>query len=273
MNQLKVYEKYEKLEKIGEGTFGIIYKGQNRITKEFVAIKEAFNYEMEGYNWIEETEKEIQLQKIFNYCENSLKISDTFIEDNTMYIVVELCDGDLVKYLNKSKKGFTIYEIKIIMYQLNKVLKEMRKKDVIHNDIKLENILVQFKENSKEFILKLSDYGLAELVSPTKDLSNNEWNIQPYVGTKEEIESMIKINLLRIGITIYRMLFKQPYKSFEVMHKKIAQFVQDEDLKDLLNKLLVEDSKERIGWDEYFNHNFFKIDKIDFDKVENIVKK
>ena len=57
------------------------------------------------------------------------------------------------------------------------------------------------------------------------------------------------------------------------MHKKIAQFVQDEDLKDLLNKLLVEDSKERIGWDEYFNHNFFKIDKIDFDKVENIVKK
>ena len=53
---------------------------------------------------------------------------------------------------------------------------------------------------------------------------------------------------------------------------KIDKFIEDEDLKDLLRKLLVDDPKERINWDDYFKHKFFNIDKFDFDKVENIVK-
>ena len=273
MNHPKVYDKYEKLDKIGVGTWGTVYKGQNKITKELVAIKEVIYYEIgNDFTSVEETEREIQLQKIFNYCLNSVKIFDTFKENNTIYIVTELCDGDLIKYLDKSKKGFSVYEIKIIMNQLNNILKEMNKKDIVHNDVKLENLLIKFKENSKEFVIKLSDYGLAQLLSTTKDLSNNEWGIKPFEGTKEEKESMLSINLLSLGVNIYRMLFKQDFKSFQYMNKKIDKFVQDEDLKDLLKKLLVEDSKERISWNEYFNHSFFKMEKIDFDKVENIIK-
>jgi serine/threonine protein kinase len=273
MSHPKVFDKYEKLDKIGVGTWSTVYKGRNKITKELVAIKEAIYYEI-GNNFIsvEENEREIQLQKIFNYCQNSVKIFDTFKENDTVYIITELCDGDLMKYLDKSKKGFSEYEVKIIMNQLNNILKEMNKKDIVHNDIKLENLLIKFKENSKEFVIKLSDYGLAQLLSTTKDLSNNEWGIKPFEGTKEEMESMISINLLRVGVTIYRMLFKQNFKSFEYMNKKIDKFVKDEELKDLLKKILVEDSKKRISWDEYFNHSFCKMEKIDFDKVENIIK-
>ena len=275
MSELKFYQKYEKLDKIGEGTFGVVYKGENKLTKEKVAIKESHTYYFEGYDIKLETEKEIKFMKALNENPYSTKLFDTFEENKTIYIITELCDTDLYRILQKSKKGFTVYEIKIIMKQLNNVLEELRKKDMVHNDFKVENILVKFKENSKEFQMKLSDYGLAKLLSATKDLKdlkNNEWGIEPYEGTKEEIESLEKVDLLRIGINIYRMLFNTPYKTYDKMHKKIDKFVQDEDLKDLLKKLLVDDPKERIDWDNYFNHKFFNIDKFDFDKVENIVK-
>ena len=48
MSNLKVYQKYEKLSKIGEGAFGKVYKGQNKETKEYVAIKEIPLLEIEG---------------------------------------------------------------------------------------------------------------------------------------------------------------------------------------------------------------------------------
>jgi serine/threonine protein kinase len=185
---------------------------------------------------------------------------------------MELCDANLLQILKKTKNGFSVYEVKIIMKQLNNILKEIRKKDMIHNDCKLENILIKFKENSKEFEIKLADYGAAQIISTTKDLSKNEWGIEPYKGTTEESEAILKLDLLRLGLDIYTMLFKKSYKSYNDMNKKIEKFIKDEDLKDLLKKLFVEDSKERIGWDEYFNHSFFNTDNLDFNKVENVVK-
>ena len=275
MTQYKVYEKYEKLKKIGEGTFGVIYKGQNKITKELVAIKEIPIKIIEtDYFKIDarvETEKEIKFMKIFNFSPNSVQLYDMFEEDNIIFMVTELCDMDLGKCLEKTEKGFTVYEVKIIMKQLNNILYEIRKRNMIHFDVKLENVLIKFSKNSKEFQIKLADYGSMKLLSPTKDLSNNEWGIVPFTeGGKDALAEYEKVDLLNLGIDMYRMLFKDDYKSFEEMLDKINKNINDEDLKDLLNKLLVEDYKERIDWEDYFNHKFFNIDKFDYDKVENI---
>jgi serine/threonine protein kinase len=272
MSKLRFSEKYEKFNKIGEGCISVVYKGQDKLTKEFVAIKEAPINEFNNFRKEIDVEKEVKFFKIFNYCPNSVKLYESLKDNNIIYLIMELCDANLLQILKKSKKGFSVYEVKIIMKQLNNILKEIRKKDMIHNDCKLENILIKFKENSKEFEIKLSDYGGAKIVSTTKDLSNNEWGIEPYKGTTEESEAILKLDLLRLGLDIYTMLFKKSYKSYNDMIKKIEKFIQDEDLKDLLKKLFVEDSRERIGWDEYFNHSFFNIDNFDFNKVENVVK-
>ena len=58
----------------------------------------------------------------------------------------------------------------------------------------------------------------------------------------------------------------------ERKNEDIEENIDDEDLKDLLFKIIVEESNKRIGWDEYFNHKFFNYDKVEFDKVENIIK-
>ena len=87
--------------------------------------------------------------EIFSIYPNSVRLIDKFEENDKIFIVTELCDGDLAKYLKKSKNGFSIQEIKIIMNQYNKILNEIRKKDMVHNDVKLENVLVKFKGNLK----------------------------------------------------------------------------------------------------------------------------
>ena len=67
------------------------------------------------------------------------------------------------------------------------------------------------------------------------------------------------------------MLFNETAKSYEEYNNKINNFVKDETLKDLLKKLIVEDVHKRINWEDFFNHDFFDVHEIDYDKIENIV--
>ena len=269
---LEVFKKYEKLEKIGEGAFGIVYKAKNRETQEIVAIKAIPLLKLDTLDVKTETEKEIKFMEIFNNNINSLKLHDKYEQNNTIFMVLDFCDGDISKYLEKSENGFSIYEIKVIFKQLNNILSEIRSKDMIHNDLKIENLLIKFKNNTKEFDVKLADYGIAKLISYTKDLTHNEWGLTPFtLEEKENTYIVEKMDLLILGIDIFRMLFKGICNDFEEYDKKIST-IKDEELKDLLKRMIVEDAHKRIEWDEYFNHPFFKIDKIDFDKIKNIVK-
>ena len=270
--ELEVYKKYEKLEKIGEGAFGIVYKAKNRLTQELVAIKAIPLIELKTLNVKAEIEKEIKFMEIFNNNKNSIKLHDKYEQANTIFLVLDLCDGDISKYLEKTEKGFSIYEIKVIFKQLNNILSEIRSKNMVHNDLKIENLLIKFKNNSNEFSVILTDYGISKLISYKKDLSNNEWGITPFTDeNRENIYLVEKIDLLILGIDIYRMLFKGICQSFEEYEKNIEK-IQDEELKDLLKKMIVEDAHKRIEWDDYFNHPFFKIDGIYFNKIKNIVK-
>ena len=220
-----------------------------------------------------ETDKEIKFMEIFNNNVNSVKLHNKYEQTNTIFMVLDLCDGDLLKYLEKIEKGFSDYEIKVIFKQLNNILSEIRSKDMLHNDLKLENILIKFKNNLNEFDIKLTDYGLAKLISDTKDLTKNEWGLIPFTDeNKENLYILKKVDLLILGLDIYRMLFKQLCQSFEEYTKNIETLIDDNDLKDLLKITIVEDPHKRIEWDEFFNHPFFKIDKIDYSKTKNIVK-
>ena len=256
--------------KIGSGTFGDVFSGKNKSTGEKVAIKRVkkkilYQY---GQYLVNAFWKEIDSMRRCD-CENSVRLIKNFETKNNYNIIMELCDSDLLHYLNNRNNPFSVEEVRETFQQLNNVFKIMRKNNIVHRDLKLGNILIKYIDDTKKkFIPKLSDYGFS------KDLNNNYTTT--HLGTPATMAPEIMMNLKyndksdlwSIGIMMYQLHFKEiPYKGFN--EKDILQKIQskipikqpnDTQLKDLLNKLLVMDPEKRISWDDYFNHPFFNGD-------------
>ena len=89
--------------------------------------------------------------------ENTVKFFEYFNTKEEFAIVMEKCDNDLCSAYIKRRDNFNLEEIKNILYQINNTFKIMVKNNIIHGDIKLENILIKKRENN-EIVYKLTDY-------------------------------------------------------------------------------------------------------------------
>ena len=92
---------------------------------------------------------------------NSVKCYEYFNNDKNFVIIMELCEKDLSKALKekiiKTGKGFDLEKIREIINQLNNTFKVMKENNIIHRDLKLENILIK---NDDKF--KITDYGCSK---------------------------------------------------------------------------------------------------------------
>jgi len=285
------YEKYyEKIEVIGIGGYGIVYKGIEKRTKDLRAIK-VISLEKIQANLLLQYERN-EIEKQLDLCingfieeynnmkicsnnnNNSVKCYEYFKNKDNFVIIMELCDKNLSQLLQKriinENKGYNFEEIYEIISQLNNTFKIMKENNIIHRDLKLENILIKYddKEHIK-YTIKLSDYGCSKRL---KSLSKN---CNTYSGTlvymAPEIlkgkEYDFKCDLWSIGIIIYRLIFgKSPYqgeneialiKNIDKFRNKIIK-IENKQLEDLIKNLLEIESSKRIDWDKYFNHIFFK---------------
>ena len=138
MSKLKnIWEKYRKIEIIGTGSFGTVYKG--KYNNEYFAIKEIKKNKLDENQFFPETEVMKKME-----CDNSVKIIESIETEESFCIVSELCYLNIEEYLKKRKKGLLIEEIKELLLDLNKGLKEMNNNNIIHRDLKPSNILLSF---------------------------------------------------------------------------------------------------------------------------------
>ena len=252
----EVYQKYDKIELISESGDDKVYKGRNKENKnEYVAIKEIHISKNRTKDIIDQ---EIKYMELFNNSKNSLKYIYNVEEDNIVFLVTELYDNNLKTFVDKSKDGFKPGEIQIVMNQLSSVLKEIVNQDIFHHDIKLENILVKF-DNESKFDVKLSEYGKAKNLTNEKNL------------TIDEEKELCLSDLFSLGELMYEMSFKKKENSTEAMIENINK-ISDLELVDLLNKTLVDDVDQRIDWDNFFSHSFINTTDLDWSQVENIKK-
>jgi len=199
---------------------------------------------------------------------NTIKFYEYFDTEDEFAIVTDLCDCDLVSFLKDKGNHLKVGEIYNILFQLNNSFKIMRENKIIHRDIKPENILVKYNNSEKtNYTIKLSGYEVSHQIKKEhSELSN--------VGTCFYMAPEVKLNnydekcdLWSLGILIYMLYFN----SFPFGNEKINYFMDNnihynqnklkktgnEDLDDLIRRLLTEDPKKRITWDEYFKHSFF----------------
>jgi cyclin-dependent kinase 12/13 len=153
---------FEKIDQIGEGTYGQVYKARNKLTGEIVALKKVrMDNEKEGFpiTAIREIKilKELNHDNIINLKEIvTSKASDINKGKGSIYMVFEYMDHDLTGLMDTNLKWFSQAQIKCYMQQLLEGLHYCHKNNVLHRDIKGSNLLINNKGQ-----LKLADFGLA----------------------------------------------------------------------------------------------------------------
>ena len=268
---LKDFE-YDIERPIGKGGFCTVYKAIFKDNKKIYALKVIDKSILKNDDDIKNIINEI---KIMNELDSSnlLKLVTNFEDENNIYIILPLCkNGQLYDLLHKSNKKVKNIFIKKYLYQTIQAIKELHKKKIIHRDIKPENILIDNKDNAL-----LSDFGIA-----THCKEGEKRNT--YCGTDEYLAPEVirgqpydeKIDIWAIGILIYECispLGKTPFnkidflkrtddnKEYILKNEKDLKINYDKNFdplaKNLIEKILKINPKERLSINNILNHIFF----------------
>ncbi|OUZ99342.1 Protein kinase domain [Macleaya cordata] len=162
-------DNFEKLEQIGEGTYGQVYMAKEIRTGEVVALKKIrMDNEREGFPIT--AIREIKILKKLHH-ENIIKLKEIVTSPGfslsngnkykgSIYMVFEYMDHDLTGLADRPGMRFTVPQIKCYMRQLLTGLHYCHVNQVLHRDIKGSNLLIDNEGN-----LKLADFGLARSFS------------------------------------------------------------------------------------------------------------
>ncbi|KAI0820882.1 Pkinase-domain-containing protein [Trametes gibbosa] len=150
-------ERYSKIEKVGEGTYGVVYKARDINTNRVVALKK-IRLEAEDEGVPSTAIREISLLKELK-DENVVRLLDIVHADQKLYLVFEFLDVDLKRYMengNKQNRPITPEIVKKFTHQLTSGLLYCHSHRILHRDLKPQNLLIDKDDN-----LKLADFGLA----------------------------------------------------------------------------------------------------------------
>jgi len=150
-------DRYAKIEKVGEGTYGVVYKARDVGTNQIVALKK-IRLEAEDEGVPSTAIREISLLKELK-DDNIVKLLDIVHADQKLYLVFEFLDVDLKRYMengNHNRNPISLEIVKKFTHQLNSGLLYCHSHRILHRDLKPQNLLIDKRDN-----LKLADFGLA----------------------------------------------------------------------------------------------------------------
>ncbi|XP_028372275.2 cyclin-dependent kinase-like 4 [Phyllostomus discolor] len=154
-----IMEKYEKLAKIGEGSYGIVFKCRNKTSGQMVAIKKFV--ESEDDPVVKKIAlREIRMLKQLKHP-NLVNLIEVFRRKRKMHLVFEYCDHTLLNELERNPNGVADGVIQSVLWQTLQALNFCHKHNCIHRDVKPENILI-----TKQGIIKICDFGFARILIP-----------------------------------------------------------------------------------------------------------
>lgn len=147
---------YVKIEKIGEGTYGVVYKGKNKITNQLVALKK-IRLENDEEGVPSTAIREISLLRELQHP-NIVSLQDVLMQENKLYLVFEFLQMDLKKYMETlpPNKMLDTQLVKSYLHQITQGILYCHQRRTMHRDLKPQNLLID-----KNGVIKLADFGLA----------------------------------------------------------------------------------------------------------------
>jgi serine/threonine protein kinase len=239
-------------EKIGEGTFGDYYLAKDANDEKKLYAAKEINNKKESLATLE---KEISLNREYEH-ENLVKFYGDYKQNDKLYLIFEYCNGGSLssnyeKYFKKYGNPFSERIVQKVLKDIFKGLYYLHRNNIVHNDIKLGNILVQYNdENDKKNLnlysakYKISPSCLSKKCSYFPELFDSLEYLAPckieHIINEQNINNF-SIDIWQCGILTFKILFnRNPFLYFS--SKKEEEKIQKQP-RDTM-KLIMENFKK-----------------------------
>ena len=183
----KVFDgKYELLELIGRGAMGSVYKAKHQMMDRIVAIKVLQVGKFQGEEleeYLKRFEREAKTTSLIEHP-HAITIHDYGIEDDLPYLVMQYVDGQSLRKVINQCGPLPFERVIGIITQIAGALSAAHKLDVIHRDLKPDNIMLCASDEGEDFVQVL-DFGIAKVLSG--DMSTTFTQAGEAVGTPRYI--------------------------------------------------------------------------------------
>ena len=251
---------FKVLEKLGQGSFGAAYKVLNEENNNIYVIKKILLKSAKEEE-IKEIKNEAEILSSLN-SENIVKYYDSFTDNESFNIIMEFCEGlDLRKFINEHKKSNDFIKKDIIYHiilEISNGIKEIHKKNLVHRDLKPDNIFL-----NADLKVKIGDFGIAKKLNNANEYAKTHTGTMLYMAPEiingEKYNN--KVDIWALGCIIHELctlnfcfesqsLTDLIKKINQSQHEKINQKLYGEDMQNLIDSLLNKNYKKRPSIDE-----------------------
>ena len=251
---------------IGKGALCEVYIAKDYVSEKIYAVKQMEKkFILSTLNTLQTIYDEIEIQgRIFH--PNIVKLYNYYENTTSIYMIMEYVNNGNLYSIIRRKKALSEYDAYNFFYQVCKSIYFLHKNNIIHRDIKAENILIDDKNNCK-----LCDFGWSVIL-------NKDYGRKTFCGTMEYMAPEIinneeydkSIDIWSLGVLLYELIHGyNPFDTEEKQKEKLNILVHNiinenykinenvsKECKDLIEKMLEKDPKKRIKIEEILIHPF-----------------
>jgi calcium-dependent protein kinase len=303
-----IFEDLTFIKIIGKGSFGQVYLTSRKGHSEFYATKIIKKIIADSAKVKKYFHNEINILKEIEH-KNIMRLIEIKQNSENYYLICELCNGGSLrqcvnKYLKMYNKTFSEEIIQYLMKQIIEALKYLHGKHIMHRDLKLDNILVNFKDENDKSVLnmygaevKIIDFGFAAHVDKKQDLHKSVLGsplyMDPKLLKKYTRTSNIditgydeSIDIWSLGNIFYEMLTGKlafDTNDIKILEQKIdtgfysLPTTSYKEVVGFLIGMFQYDSEKRLTAEELSKHDFLSKNirhfvRIDINTVKNYIK-
>ena len=294
-----ILDDYTLEKSLGKGAFGEVFLTTKKGTKKLFATKKIERAQVDSGHSVKYLINEIQILKELNHP-NIVKFEEIKKTKNHYYIIMEYCNGGelyktLEKYMDKNKKPFNQEIVQHLMRQIIEAFKYIHGKNIIHRDIKLENILLSYDSeedrknlNIMKANIKIIDFGFAAKIEKAGlkyTTLGSPINMDPIIlnelqkkGKKtRKLGYDQKADIWSLGTICYEMLIGKcvfDADDLDDLVKKVENGTYtvptslSREVISFLNGMLQYDANQRLNINQLAKHSFLTKKVKDFESLD-----